>query len=143
MEGADLTRLRSERPGGMEFLRETLTRDAAGTWGRSLLKRLVYKRADMAHADPSAPATHVCWPLMRGAVTQDGTKEHRQEFKSSWNWGVMGGGGGGGKDPGETESRMRRRKGLDFFKKKRDVPQGLWVFLPALGLTVDHWGCQI
>lgn len=48
----------------MEFLRQALTTYTAGTRSRSLLKQLVYKKADMAHADPSAPATHVCWPLM-------------------------------------------------------------------------------
>lgn len=51
MKREDLTRLRSKRPYGMEFLRETLTRNAEGTWGRSLLEQLVYKRADIAHAD--------------------------------------------------------------------------------------------
>lgn len=74
MRREDLTRLRSERPYGMEFLRETLTRNAEGTWGRSLLKRLVYKRADMAHADSSAPATHVCWPLMCGLSPRAGLR---------------------------------------------------------------------
>lgn len=129
---------------------ETLTRDAAGTRSRSLLKRLVYKRADMAHADPIS----TCHPRLLAtdawAVTHDQTKgtppvtrlqDPSQSLKVPGTGvsrvgcvGIRSGGMG----------RMRcGREGLDFPREKRDVPQGLWVFLPALGLTVDHLGCQI
>lgn len=140
MERGDLTRLRTERPGGMEFLRETLTRDAAGTLSRSLLKRLVYKRADMAHADPIS----TCHPRLLAtdawAVTQDKTKRDAAGYKTPAQSLKVPGTGvpmGGGC------ANSQEREGLDFLKEKRDVPLGLWVFLPALGLTVDHWWCQI
>ena len=81
----------------------------------------------MAHADPSAPATHVCWPLMCGAVTQDSTRDAARYKTPSQSLKVHG-----------TGVPWKKRRGCASHQG-RGWQRGLWVFLPALGLTVDQW----